>query len=162
MTHLYTLLGASTPFDPSNRFTTSILLPPLALAFLRLLLSLYAFVTIFIIIIYDCTHGQAYRLRKWFSFFTNLTWCGLAFYFLFSGLHTLRYSRRGKSWLSSWPRPLQAAHAIYYTTIVTFPPLVTIVYFVMVYVQTGFMASNLGWANVCRPLQGLGNLGEGC
>ena len=148
MPKLYSLLGVSSPFDPSNRYTTSIVLPPILLALLRLLISLYTFVTIFFIFAWDCTHGQAYRARQWFSYFTNLTFSGLAFYFLFAGFHTLSYALRGKSWLNSWPRPLQAAHAIYYTTIVSFPPLVTIVFWVVLYHNPWFTVEEQAWSNV--------------
>ncbi|KAL9098272.1 MAG: hypothetical protein Q9163_006043 [Psora crenata] len=150
MPHVYTLLGVSDPFDPLNRYTTSIILPLPVLALVRLLISLYAFVTIFFTFGWDCTHGQTREARRWFSYFTNLTYSGLAFYFLFSGLHTLSYTVRGKSWLNSWPRPLQAAHAIYYTTIVTFPPLVTIVYWAVLYENPWFEVEVQAWSNVSK------------
>ena len=143
----YQLVGVSTPFDPSNRFTTSIILPPFALAILRLALSLYAFVTIFFILAWECTHGRSYRARYWFSYFTNLSYFGLAFYFLFAGLHSLSYAWRGRSWLNSWPRPLQAAHSIYYSTITVFPPIVTVVYWVILY-NTWYIEDEQAWSNV--------------
>ena len=143
----YQLAGVSKPFDPSNRFTTSIILPPLAIGLLRLAFSLYAFVTIFFILAWNCTHGRAYRSRHWFSYFTNLTYFGLAFYFLFAGLHSLSYAFAGKSWLNSWPKSLQAAHTVFYTTVVVFPPIVTIVYWTILY-KTWFQEDEQAWLNV--------------
>ena len=139
MPDLYNLLGVSRPFDPANRFTTSSIFPTIVFAFIRILLSLYAFTTIFTVLGWDSTHGRRKAARDWFSYFTNLTYCGLAFYFLFAGIHSLSYALRGKSWLNSWPRPLQAAHSVYYTTIVIFPLLVTIVFWVVLYKGTWYV-----------------------
>lgn len=149
---MYTSLGASSPFDPTDRYTTSWLLPPTILATLRLLLSLYAFTTIFVIFGWNDAHDGAQRSRRSFSYFTNLTYWGLAFYFLVSGLHTLSYARSGKSWLQTWPRALQAAHAVFYTTVITFPFLVTIVYWAILYSDPWFPVVFQAWSNVRSPL----------
>lgn len=148
MPDLYSLLGVTKPFDPTNRYTTSPLLSPLPLAVLRLIFSVYAFTTIFVILIYDSTHNQSLEAQHSFSYFTVLTYWGLAFYLLFSGLHTLSFARRERSWLQAWPRPLQAAHAVLYTSIVTFPLLVTIVFWGVLYSGTWFKQEILGWSNV--------------
>lgn len=148
MSRIYDLLGVSHPFDPSNRFTTSIILSPLILSILRLVISLYSFVTIFFIFAWDCTRGRVADARHWFSYFTNLTYVGLAFYFLFAGLHTIVCVVRGRSWLSDWPRPLQAAHSIYYTSVVVFPPLVTIVFWAVLYSDPWFTVTEEAWSNV--------------
>lgn len=150
MSRIYNLLGVDHPFDPSSRFTTSWLLPPLSLAIIRAIFSLYAFITIFTIFGWNDSHHDAYQTRHFFSYFTDLTYCGLAFYFLFSALHTFSYERTGKSWLQNWPRPLQAAHAIYYTTAVTYPILVTLVFWVVLY-TTWFPIVEQGWSNVGEP-----------
>ena len=148
MALLYPLLGVDKPFDSSHRFTTSWILPPYLLAAVRLLLSLYAFVTIFFIFGWEDFHSDARATRQSFSYFTNLTYWGLAFYFLFSGFHTFSYARHGTSWLQRWPRPLQAAHAIYYTTIITYPILVTIVFWVVLYSPPWFPIVFDAWHNV--------------
>lgn len=148
MTALARLVGVSRPFDPANRYTTSWLLPPILLAVLRLSLSLWAFITIVVIFGWNGSHGGAQTSRRSFSYFTDLTYWGLAFYFLFAGLHSLSYARSGESWLRSWPRPLQAAHAIFYTTVVTFPFLVTIVYWAILYSGPWFPEVFNAWSNV--------------
>lgn len=139
------------PFDPSERYVTSWLFPPVLLACSRLLLSLYAFLTIFFIFGWDASHGHAQALRRSFSYFTDLTFWGLAFYFLVSGLHTFQYARTGLSWLGRWPRSLQAAHAVFYSTVVTFPFLVTIVYWAILYSSPWFPVVFNAWSNVWRP-----------
>ncbi|KAK0515419.1 hypothetical protein JMJ35_001453 [Cladonia borealis] len=150
MSKFYARLGVTTPFDPSHTYTTSWLLPPLLLALIRSLFSLYAFCTIFTIFGYYDSHGEAIDNRQWFSYFTNLTYVGLAFYFLFSAIHTWSYWRTGKALLQSWPRPLQALHAVFYTTIVTYPFLVTIVYWGVLYKAPWFPVVEDAWSNVSK------------
>lgn len=149
MTSSYSFLRVSRPFDPADRYTTSWLLSPAILALLRLSLSLWAFTTIFVIFGWNDSHGDAQSSRRSFSYFTNLTFWGLAFYFLFSGLHGFSYARSGTSWLRSWPSPIQAAHAIFYTTVVTFPFLVTVVYWGILYSGPWFPVVFQAWSNVC-------------
>jgi hypothetical protein len=113
----------SKPFDPTYRFATSWILPPAALFFVRAFLSLYAFVTILFVIGWDGTHfGTA---GQTFSYFTHLTYWGLAFYNAFAALHAGSYWLTGTPLLAKWPRVLQEMHSAYYTTIVTYPFLVT-------------------------------------
>lgn len=52
---LYGWLGlpAETPFDPQARYVTSYLLPPLALASWRALVSLYTFVTLILVYVFN-------------------------------------------------------------------------------------------------------------
>ena len=145
----YSLMGVDRPFDPTHRFSTSFLLPTSVFAILRLLFSLYAFTTIFFILAWDCTHGRRAEARHWFSYFTNLSYFGLAFYFFFAGLHSLSYALRGESLVNRWPRPLQAAHSVFYTTIVVYPPLVTIVFWVILF-SKWFTVTEEAWSNVRR------------
>lgn len=57
-----------------------------------------------------------------------LTFWSLGFYFLTSSTHTFVYVFRHRTWLDSWPRPLQLAHSMYYSGVTSFPFLVTIVF----------------------------------
>ena len=63
----YALMGI-TPSDTLTRYTTSWLLPPYLLAAYRLLISLYAFVTIFTVIGTDSPLSRS----QYLSYFTNL------------------------------------------------------------------------------------------
>jgi hypothetical protein len=112
-------------FDPTYRFETSWILPPGLLFAIRALLSLYAFVTIFTIFGYNGSHDRADESQHTFSYFTHLTYWGLAFYFALSAVHTGSYWLCGTPFLAAWPRLLQHAHSIFYTTIVIFPLIVT-------------------------------------
>lgn len=148
-TPLSTLLGVPpTGFDPNHTFTTSWLLPPLVLSLLRLLIFTYCAATVLTSWIYDGVHARAFLIGQDFSYFTSLTFWGILFYMLVAGVHTLVYARRGRSWLDTWPRWLQALHSFYYTTVVTFPILVTIVYWAVLYDGPWFPVIFDGWSNV--------------
>lgn len=112
-------------FDPTSRYVTSWLLPPGALFALRAIFSLYAFTTIFFIFGWNGSHGDSEDSRHSFSYFTHLTYWGLAFYYAFSAMHTAAYWLKGISFLARWPKALQIAHSMFYSTIVVYPWLVT-------------------------------------
>lgn len=154
MSRLYHLLGV--PSDSSQRFslpfTTSWLLSPLPLSFLRLLIALYAFVTRFYGWGWYATHSQSAQIGHGFSYFTELSYWGLSFYMLVAGVHTLLYALRGHSWLDAFPRPLQAAHSFLYTTVITLPFLVTIVYWGVLNPNGTFSGIFDIWSNVRRSL----------
>jgi hypothetical protein len=73
-------------------------------------------------------------VQKSFSFFTVLTYWGIAFYFFISALHTFSHARQGNPpLLNRFPRPLQALHSLFFTTVTTLPFLVTIVYWAVLF-----------------------------
>lgn len=107
---------------------TSWLISPWALFSIRVLISLYAFAVLFTRIgrwetsDYPGDVGDAGRS---FSFFTVLSYWGLAFYFAFAAAHTGSYAVRGHAWLETWPGWLRFAHSALYVTATVFPWLVT-------------------------------------
>jgi hypothetical protein len=111
------------PLD-TVRFASSWLLPPSVLFFIRALISLYIFISIFTIEGINNAKSPV-TAAHFFSYFTSLTFFGLAFYFAFAALHTASYWRTGTPLLAKWPKVLQVMHSIYYSTITTFPFLVT-------------------------------------
>jgi hypothetical protein len=117
--------GRDVAFDPTYRFATSWILPPSVLFFARALLSLYAFATQFYIFGWNGTHGRGADTGRSFSFFTILTYWGLAFYFAFAALHTLSYWLTGRPLLNRWFAPFRWAHSAFYSTIVVYPFIVT-------------------------------------
>jgi len=137
-------------FDPSHRFVTSWLLPPPVLFSLRALLSVYAFTTLFTIFGLNGTHGMSEASRRSFSYFTHLTYWGLAFYFAFSAIHTLSYWLKGTPFLARWPRALQVAHSMFYSTIVVYPFIVTIVYWALLAPSGGFPSAFALWSNTSQ------------
>lgn len=121
--------------------------------------TLYAFTTQFFILGYTCTHeslGGCTTTRQSFSYFTNITYWGIVFYLLVSSIHTFTYALHGRPLLSAFPRPLQALHSLFYTTIVTLPILVTIVFWSVLYGGTEFKIQFHLWQNI--SIHGLNSL----
>ncbi|KAI1209721.1 uncharacterized protein F4807DRAFT_87678 [Annulohypoxylon truncatum] len=143
------------PWDPTNRFFTSWLIPPYALAALRALFSLYAFTTLIFNLGYLCAHpdlGGCATSRTEFSYFTVLTYWGLAFYLAVAAVHTFSYARYGAPLLARWPRPLKALHALYYSSVTSYPFIVTIVYWGILYPYGGAWFPDVydGWSNISQ------------
>lgn len=107
------------------RLCTSWLLPPILLFAYRLLISLYAFTVLFFILGWDSTHGASATAGHQFSYFTVLTYWGLAFYFAFAAAHTASYVWRGRPWLQGWPKVLKWLHSVFYASVTVYPFIVT-------------------------------------
>ena len=139
-------------FDPDHRFVTSWLLPPLLLACLRTLISLYAFTTIIYTWVWQGVHHDSAAIRETFDYFTDLTFFGIAFYFFVAANHSWVYVRHGYPGLEKWSLFLQALHTLFYTTIITFPFLVTLVYWIVLYSGIWFTVEFDAWSNVRSPI----------
>ncbi|KAJ2918095.1 hypothetical protein MD484_g2315, partial [Candolleomyces efflorescens] len=136
-------MAPSHNFDSSAKYVTSYLFKPRTLAWIRLSLAvLTTGVLIFCIIFQAAVLKNA---QQFFSFFTNLSYFGLCGYFWASGYQSWKYSRAvqrerpGKPArypLQSWHWIWQYLHALLYTTIVTFPLVVTIVYWGLIHTPT--------------------------
>ncbi|KAK4188514.1 hypothetical protein QBC35DRAFT_496095 [Podospora australis] len=139
-------------WDPTYRFETSWLISPWALFFCRALFSLYAFTTLVFVLAWQCVNDTTHCLasQEQFSYFTSLTYWGLGFYFLFAALHTFTYARTGRPLLARFPRPLQALHSAFHTTIIVYPFVVTIVYWGRLYSGTWYTTSYQGWSNISQ------------
>ncbi|KAF9046023.1 hypothetical protein BDZ89DRAFT_942269 [Hymenopellis radicata] len=112
-------------FDPECRYITSPFIPTKVLGIIRLSFASYAlFVLIFSLV------TDAHFANRWFAYFTHLTYIGLCAYFFASGLQTTVYAWGDKDryLLRTWPRFLQIAHEFLWSTAMSFPPLVTLVY----------------------------------
>ncbi|KAK5992472.1 hypothetical protein PT974_05879 [Cladobotryum mycophilum] len=140
-------------WDPSQRFETSWLLSPWLLFICRAIIGTYALTTRLFIIGWTCTHedeGGCRDARESFSYFTVLTYWGLAFYFIVSALHTLTYALRTRPLLDRLPRPLQALHSLFYTTIIAYPFLVSIVYWGVIYGGGWYPHAFSAWSNISQ------------
>jgi hypothetical protein len=145
MRSFYNLLGLDDDHY-ALPYLTSWAFGPGLLAIIRLLISSYAFVVIFV------TYGvRPASIGHSFSYFTELSYWGIAFYTLVAGAHGVVYALRGRTWLGSWPRLLQALHGFYYTTIVTFPFLVTIVYWSILSPNPWYPVGVDRWRDVSLP-----------
>ena len=109
------------------RFSTSWLFTARTLFFIRALLSLYAFTVNITSEIYYAAHDHdPAESGQQFSYFTILTYWGLAFYFAFAAFHAATYwFCHGRPALASWGAVLMQLHSIFYSTIVVFPFVVT-------------------------------------
>ncbi|SPO02294.1 uncharacterized protein DNG_04967 [Cephalotrichum gorgonifer] len=138
-------------WDPTSRFETSWLLPPFVLFAVRFIFFLYIIVTRIFIIVRTCQSEEGCRgVADEFSYFTLLTYWGLLFYFLVASVHTLTYALSGRPLLDRLPRALQALHSFYYTTVVTLPFLVTIVYWGILYEGPWYTVVYNGWREVSQ------------
>lgn len=144
------LFGVNPTLDSLHLYETSWLLPPALLATLRGLIALYLFTSIIVIWAWDGSHHDSSAIGHSFSYFTWLTYWGLGFYFLFATIHTAWYAKTGRSVLfERWYRVFRALHALLYTTITTFPFLVTIVFWAILFKPPFYKEVFLGWSNVC-------------
>lgn len=135
-------------FDADYRFVTSWAFSPMVLASCRIIFAIYCWTDLIIFFVYDGISNKA--IGPDFSFFTNLTWWGITTYFTISAIHTFTYALKGDSWLHNWPRPLQVLHSLFYSTIVTYPILVTIVYWAILFSGPWFSDDWNAFRNVSR------------
>ena len=134
-------------FDPEHSFVTSWLLTPTLLALYRLVFALFGWTNLISGWIYDGIRDPK-DIGPQFSYFTDLTWWGITCYMTIGAAHTYVYSRKGYTWLDGWWRPLQALQSLFYTTVVVFPFIVTIVYWAVLYDGPWFVASMEAFRNV--------------
>jgi hypothetical protein len=57
-----------------------------------------------------------------------LSFWALGFYFLISSTLTFLWTFRRRTWLETWPKSLHLAYSIYYSSITTFPLVVTTIF----------------------------------
>ena len=89
-------------------------------------------------------------IHTYFSYFTDISYISLTFYFIFAAGHTLWYSRTGRSPLNRWYQPFQLAHSILFSTIITYPIIVTIVYWTILSSSSTFATPRSTWSNISK------------
>lgn len=141
------LFGADPALDHLHPYETSWLVSPVVLGLIRAIIAIYAFFTIIYMFGYYATaDGENYLVGQSFSYFTNLNLWGMAFYFLVSAVHSLTYAATGRSVIfEKLPRVFRGLHALYYTCVTTFPFLVLIIYWGVLY--GGFATWFDVWSN---------------
>ncbi|KAI0745284.1 hypothetical protein C8Q76DRAFT_789689 [Earliella scabrosa] len=119
------------PFDAHHDFVTSPVFSPLVLAILRLTLATSALFVALYHLIYDTV--KTHDVDGYSSYFTHLSYIGLIAYLYAAGVQTLCYALKGKSGypLQRWPRPLQLLHPLLYSTVTTYPLVVTVIYWAL-------------------------------
>jgi len=146
---IWTLLGVPESFDPALKFVTSPIVQPLVLAAIRLTFASYTLVTLLFILIRESvvTHDA----KTFFSYFTELTYIGLCAYFWASGVQTTTFAlnpRASMYPLQRWPRILQFLHSLLWTTITTFPFIVTPVFWLILAKPSTLSTTFNIWENV--------------
>ncbi|TFK39333.1 hypothetical protein BDQ12DRAFT_629891 [Crucibulum laeve] len=138
-------------FDSERKLVSSYLLSPSVLAGIQLLLGLYAFATSLAVLVWDSSRGNG---DGYFSFFTHLSYIGLCAYFFAAGVQTFVYSVRGghaaEYPLQRWPRVLQYLHVLLFSTIATFPFVVTIVFWALLSSPNTFSSPYSTWSNISQ------------
>ncbi|KAJ7472933.1 hypothetical protein B0H11DRAFT_2037790 [Mycena galericulata] len=142
----YAHLGVDqTLFDPYRKFVSSPVLSPVLLAAIRTLLALYALSTICTVLAFDVAMGDG---KSFLSYFTELSYIGLTAYYCAAAVQTLFYARYGTYPLQRWPRPLQALHVLLQSTVVSFPFIVTVVFWALLSSAKTFSTTYDAWSNI--------------
>ncbi|KAJ5372792.1 hypothetical protein N7517_004798, partial [Penicillium concentricum] len=148
---LTTLFRVYQTTDDKHHFETSWILPPVILASLRGLISLYIFTSIFIFWGWYGTHDNLSSIGRSFSYFTWLSYWGIGFYMLFAAIHTACYARTGRSALfDRWPRAFRVLHSLLYVTVTTYPFLVKAVFWAVIFTPPWPTKTFNGWQNVSQ------------
>ncbi|KAF8873884.1 hypothetical protein BD779DRAFT_1651896 [Infundibulicybe gibba] len=121
-------------FDPDCLLVTSPFFSPRVLGCLRILFGLFGLSSIIVVLVHEIQSGEG---AGYFSYFTRLSLIGLMAYF---------------GAVQSWHVVLRQMHVLLYTTIVTFPLLVTIVYWALLVSPSTFKTSYSSYANVSQHL----------
>jgi len=129
---IYKFFGfdGSVPFD-RNRTVTSPYVRPLFLGLIRLLFGLYMLASFIIQFIALASQKHRFLRKQAWKMLGDImihSFLGMTAYFLVSAYHTLSYAAKKRNPLASWARPLQLAHLILQTTVLTFPVFCTVIY----------------------------------
>ncbi|KAI0797403.1 hypothetical protein BC629DRAFT_1257969, partial [Irpex lacteus] len=144
---VYRTLRVPTSFDSHFTLVTSPIFSPLVLAIIRLTLALYGTVFLIVTLIHQCVVDHTGK--RYFSFFTELTYIGLVSYFWASSVQTFFFARsRAVYPLQNWPRPLQFLHLLLHTTIVTYPIIVTAVFWGLIATPETLSSRWSAWVNI--------------
>ncbi|KAF8521882.1 hypothetical protein BU17DRAFT_45419 [Hysterangium stoloniferum] len=143
------ILGVPKSFDNECTFVTSPFLRPAILAAIRVTIAFYTLVTLITVLVREAvvTHDA----KSFFSYFTQLSYIGICAYFWASGVQTTLYARRpnSKSYpLQRWPPVLQFLHSLLWTTITTYPLIVTPVFWALLSGPSTFNSSFNAWENI--------------
>ncbi|EGN98716.1 hypothetical protein SERLA73DRAFT_181325 [Serpula lacrymans var. lacrymans S7.3] len=143
--------GLSVPFDPAHTLVSSPFFSPRVLGVIRLVIALYTLATAVTVLAYNAVHFKP-NAGGYFSYFTNLTYIGIVSYFWAAAVQTIAFSRNNNESypLQRWPRVLQFLHILLYSTITTYPIIVTVVFWSVLLPPTTFSSTFSGWSNVAQ------------
>ncbi|KAH8700685.1 hypothetical protein BGW36DRAFT_134419 [Talaromyces proteolyticus] len=151
MRPLLSLFGADPSLDHQHPFETSWCLPPLVLAGYRAIVAIYIFFCIFFIFGWYATHDEDATIGQSFSYFTWLNFWGMGFYFLVASIHTFVYAAIGRSAIfNKLPRAFIGLHSLFYTCVTTFPFLVVIIFWAILYSGSWYTYWFGAWSNISQ------------
>ncbi|KAJ7093418.1 hypothetical protein B0H15DRAFT_947542 [Mycena belliarum] len=136
---------ASNKFDPSYAFVTSPFLPTSAFATLRIIFALYLLSALCVDFAFNVRDGNG---ESFLSYFTHLSYIGLTAYYIAAAVQTLAYARWGSYPLRSWGKGMQAAHVLLQSMAITFPFLVTVVFWALLASANTFATPSSAWSNI--------------
>ncbi|KAJ3887024.1 hypothetical protein GG344DRAFT_69167 [Lentinula edodes] len=150
----YDHLGAPQPFDTHRAYVTSPWFSSMTLAAIRGMIALYTLATLLVILIWQAT--ILHDADGYFSYFTELTHIGICSYYWASFTQTLFYALRQRHSiehtpeypLQRWPRIFQLLHVMLGTTIISYPILVTIVFWALLASPAVFSTKFGTWSNI--------------
>jgi len=144
-------LGFPSPFDSQHTFVTSPVFSPFVLAILRLSFAIYTLFTVIFVLVWEQVVEDS---DGYFSYFTHLSLIGLTAYFFAAAVQTFVYAHGNRMGypLQRWPRPLQFLHVLLHSTIVTYPILVTAVYWGLLASSKTFESRYSSWSNVSQHI----------
>ncbi|KAH7105103.1 hypothetical protein BKA62DRAFT_816597 [Auriculariales sp. MPI-PUGE-AT-0066] len=137
-------------FDSTHRFETSTILSPVTLGYIRLLIAAYGAATIIASALPSVRQPDWPTNAQSFSYLSNITWWGITGYHVVASFHTLYYARTGHAPLERWHWTLQRAHEFLWTTIVTLPCMVTIVFWSIQYSPEKIATPADAWSNITK------------
>ncbi|KAF8901355.1 hypothetical protein CPB84DRAFT_1777647 [Gymnopilus junonius] len=144
---------ANVEFDRQFKLVTSYLFSPTTLAAIRLLVAFYTLFVLVFLLVWEGVKDSG--VQSFFSYFTNLTYVGICAYFWASGVQTLVYAQNLKSGkkaylLQGWPRAFRYLHVRLLTTVITYPILVTIVYWALLSDPSTLASVYSSWSNISK------------
>ncbi|KAF5313866.1 hypothetical protein D9619_013093 [Psilocybe cf. subviscida] len=157
---------ATKQFDPHHTLVSSYLIPPSALGAIRLLIAVYVLAGLIFMLVWGGVKTK--DLDSFFSYFTNLGYIGICAYFFASGTQTLAYARNLRILaglgameptaeevrypLQKAPRFLRYLYVLLLSTVITFPILVTVVYWTLIASSSSFSSAYITWSNVTKHI----------
>ncbi|KAF9524573.1 hypothetical protein CPB83DRAFT_861156 [Crepidotus variabilis] len=143
----------STGFDPDLKLVSSHILRPILLAIIRLLIAFFILATLIYLLVWEAV--VLHEANSFFSYFTNLTFIGLCAYFFASGVQTFFYASNARKEhnrypLQNWPGFIQYLHVLLLSTVLTFPILVTIVYWALLASSESFSTTFNAYSNISK------------
>ncbi|KAJ3727218.1 hypothetical protein DFJ43DRAFT_1029006 [Lentinula guzmanii] len=152
--NLHNSLGAPQPFDTQRDYVTSPWFSSGILAAIRGTIALYTLTTLVVILIWEA--NVLHDADGYFSYFTELTYIGICSYYWTSFVQTCGYAlcqRRSSEAipeypLQRWPRIFQLLHIMLETTVISYPILVTVVFWALLASPSVFSTTFSAWSNL--------------